>query len=88
MHLLRAMCVGGGVIFKGEDKPKPNKNGRLWRQERERESEGGRSGNQISLNVLSFTVLTLESCKNILNNYTSKLNQHVKAKATLKMKNK
>ena len=50
--------------------------------EREREDgEGGRSGNQISLNVLSFTLLSLESCKNILNNYTSKLNQHVKAKA-------
>ena len=36
MHacLLRAICVW--VIFKGKNKLKPNKNGRLWRGERER----------------------------------------------------
>lgn len=34
MRVCYELC-GGGNFFKGEDKPKPNKNGRPWQGERE-----------------------------------------------------
>lgn len=65
------------VIFKGKNTRQPIK----WQlQGREKNKQEG-YGWKHSLNVLCCTVLILESHENILNNYKSKSNPNVKAKA-------